>query len=58
VARERALRFGWGRAAQLFGSFLVPLPRRARSQRDAQAGSPARLPEPTKLSHKRHPAVE
>jgi glycosyltransferase involved in cell wall biosynthesis len=58
VARDRALRFGWGRAAQLFESFLVPLPRRARPQRDAQASRPARLPSPGDLSHKRHPAVE
>ena len=58
VARERAQQFGWGRAAELFASFLVPLPRRMRPQRDAGISMPARLPQAAELSHKRHHAVE
>ena len=58
VARERSLRFGWGRAADLFAAFLVPLPRRLRPPREASAPGLARLPTAGELSHKRHHAVE
>jgi len=48
VARERALGFGWGRATDLFVSFLAPLPQRVRPQRGGACApshaSPARTP--------------
>jgi len=54
-ARDRALRFGWGRAAELFVSFLAVWPRRGRTPRAGAAGS---FPNTVKLSHKSHHAVE
>lgn len=54
-ARERALRFGWGRAAELFASYLAVWPRRGRTPR---GGAAAPLHTAVKLSHNRHHAVE
>ncbi|MCV0437311.1 MAG: glycosyltransferase family 1 protein [Hydrogenophaga sp.] len=53
-ARDRALHFGWGRAATLFVSYLSVLNRPSRLRPGVgltQEGG-------TKLSHKRHPVVE
>lgn len=62
-ARDRALSFGWGRAADRFVSCLVPAPRPASSpqQRSGRLGGvpldgPALIA--AELSHKRHPVVE
>ncbi len=53
-ARDRALQFGWGRAADLFVSHLSVLssPRRPRAQVGMGNSSPQ------KLSHKTYPVVE
>ena len=62
-ARERALNFGWERAAALFVSNLVPrsppLREPDRAQGRASPGAPVGLTlRPADLSHKRHAAVE
>ena len=58
-ARDRALQFGWGRAAALFVSHLSVLPRPRRQR--PQASLPRLGVEAAgalKLSHKRHQVVE
>jgi glycosyltransferase involved in cell wall biosynthesis len=58
-ARDRALQFGWGRAATLFVSHLSVLPRPRRQRpRAGLAGLQVPALSGAKLSHKRHPAVE
>ena len=60
-ARDRALLFGWGRAAELFVSFLAVAPARTTTPRSTRPGAPASqgpVLKRVKLSHKRHPAVE
>jgi len=42
-ARERAQRFGWSRAAELFTSFLAPLPRHLRRPRNEVVSRPVPL---------------
>jgi glycosyltransferase involved in cell wall biosynthesis len=42
-ARERAQRFGWARAAELFLSYLAPLPRHLRRSRSEAASRPVPL---------------
>ncbi len=58
VARDRSLRFGWGRAADLFVAFLVPLPRRLRPQPEPAPSSPAGPPHAGDMPRKRHHSVE
>ena len=62
-ARDQALRFGWGRAAELFVSHLAVTPRPAAPSRHRagrpggeERGGPALLR--ANLSHKCHPIVE
>lgn len=60
-ARARALQFGWRRAADMFASFLVVLPRRIpRPQRTRPMleESAVLALRRVKLSRKRHPIVE
>jgi glycosyltransferase involved in cell wall biosynthesis len=58
-ARDRALQFGWARAATLFVSHLSVLPRPRRQRpRSGLARLHVRVLGGAKLSHKRHPAVE
>jgi glycosyltransferase involved in cell wall biosynthesis len=54
-ARDRALQFGWGRAAAMFVSHLSVLPRARRQRAPANA---ARTADGAAMSHKRHPIVE
>jgi glycosyltransferase involved in cell wall biosynthesis len=54
-ARDRALQFGWGRAATLFVSHLSVLPRPRRPRSAVRAMKEV---DGTVLSHKRHPIVE
>lgn len=54
-ARDRALHFGWGRAATLFVSYLTHLPS-ARVHRHKPGPITGR--DTVKLSHKPHPIVE